>query len=372
MPSADAVQSDAGKSLVLWQQPWQTLKFSSLEAFTLMQHYCKILLDQRILGVLLLMSIVYNLPGPHADLMELGRKIFVFVIYWLGLGVLSSVGFGTGVHTFLLYLGPHSAAVTLAAYECQTLDFPEPPYPDEKICPNEPYMPQVPSVWSILAKVRVETLIWGVGTALGELPTYFMAKTTRLSNSCPNKNVQSAESRLMKRGKLLLERMVLRVGFFGILLCASIPNPFFDLTGVACGHFLVPFWKFFIATLIGKALIKSSLQQLIVVLVFSEHLVNLLVELTGQVPWMGASLQKSMQQLLTSSRQRMHHQQEQNSFNILALIALMFELIALMIVCYFMVSLVNALAQKHARRLQQQQSLEVETQAGDKKLVQET
>ena len=55
----------------------------------------------------------------------------LFIIYWVGLGVLSSVGLGTGLHTFLLYLGPHIASVTLAAYECSSLDFPEPPYPNE-------------------------------------------------------------------------------------------------------------------------------------------------------------------------------------------------------------------------------------------------
>ena len=32
-------------------------------------------------------------------------KIVVFWwAYWVGLGILSSVGFGTGLHTFLLYL----------------------------------------------------------------------------------------------------------------------------------------------------------------------------------------------------------------------------------------------------------------------------
>ena len=59
------------------------------------------------------------------------EKQLLWCMYWVGLGVLSSVGLGTGLHTFLLYLGPHIAAVTLAAYECESLDFPEPPYPDE-------------------------------------------------------------------------------------------------------------------------------------------------------------------------------------------------------------------------------------------------
>ena len=59
------------------------------------------------------------------------EKKLLTCAYWLGLGILSSVGLGTGLHTFILYLGPHIASVTLAAYECGTLSFPEPPYPDE-------------------------------------------------------------------------------------------------------------------------------------------------------------------------------------------------------------------------------------------------
>jgi hypothetical protein len=50
--------------------------------------------------------------------------------YWVFLGILSSVGLGTGLHTFVLYLGPFIAKVALAAQECGTLDFQTPPYPD--------------------------------------------------------------------------------------------------------------------------------------------------------------------------------------------------------------------------------------------------
>ncbi len=41
---------------------------------------------------------------------------------------------------------------------------------------------------------------------------------------------------------------------------SQIPNPLFDLAGITCGHFLVPFWTFFGATVIGKALIKAHIQ----------------------------------------------------------------------------------------------------------------
>lgn len=43
------------------------------------------------------------------------------------------------------------------------------------------------------------------------------------------------------------------------MLCASIPNPLFDLAGITCGHFLISFWTFFGATVLGKAFIKMHI-----------------------------------------------------------------------------------------------------------------
>ena len=42
-----------------------------------------------------------------------------FVLYWVTLGILSSVGLGTGLHTFVLFLGPHIAKFTMGAYKCK-------------------------------------------------------------------------------------------------------------------------------------------------------------------------------------------------------------------------------------------------------------
>ena len=39
------------------------------------------------------------------------------------LDMLASVGLGTGLHTFLLYLGPHIASVTLVTYECKVVEY---------------------------------------------------------------------------------------------------------------------------------------------------------------------------------------------------------------------------------------------------------
>lgn len=79
--------------------------------------------------------------------------------------------------------GPHIASVTLAAYECGTVDFPEPPYPDQIICPQQEATPPgsdaehvgvgaagveagsaalqgTISLWTIISKVRLEACMW--------------------------------------------------------------------------------------------------------------------------------------------------------------------------------------------------------------------
>lgn len=44
------------------------------------------------------------------------------------------------------------------------------------------------TIWNIISKVKLEALMWGAGTALGELPPYFMARAARLSKLDDNDN----------------------------------------------------------------------------------------------------------------------------------------------------------------------------------------
>ena len=37
------------------------------------------------------------------------------MLYWIVLGIASSIGLGTGLHTFVLYLGPWIAKVNIKA-----------------------------------------------------------------------------------------------------------------------------------------------------------------------------------------------------------------------------------------------------------------
>lgn len=43
-------------------------------------------------------------------------------------------------------------------------------------------------------------------------------------------------------------------------VATQVPNPLFDLAGAFSGYLLVPFWTFFLATVVGKAVNKVTLQ----------------------------------------------------------------------------------------------------------------
>ncbi len=104
----------------------------------------------------------------------------------------------------------------------------------------------------------------------------------------------------------MMHKFVQRAGFWGILACASIPNPLFDLAGLTCGHFLVrgggtplytlhspvrwlqiPFRTFFGATLIGKAVVKVHIQVIFLVLVMSQPVFERILATLKSVPVLG-------------------------------------------------------------------------------------
>ncbi|XP_062408820.1 vacuole membrane protein 1 [Sardina pilchardus] len=362
-------------SLVLWRRPVQTLQYSFLETLITLKEWTLKLWNRRgivflLLVLLSILSMAYSSEGAHQTYIQYMEKKFLWCAYWVGLGILSSVGLGTGLHTFLLYLGPHIASVTLAAYECGSVNFPEPPYPDQIVCPSGAAQGAI-TLWTIMSKVRLEACMWGAGTAIGELPPYFMARAARMSGAEPDdEDYEEFEEMLgqaetaqdfVTRAKLAVQNMVQRVGFFGILGCASIPNPLFDLAGITCGHFLVPFWTFFGATLIGKAIIKMHIQKLFVIITFSKHIVEQMVSLLGSIPGFGPSLQKPFQEYLEAQRLKLHHRAGEGTPAGENWLSWVFEKVVLIMVCYFIISIVNSMAQSYAKRIQQKKYCEEKT-----------
>jgi hypothetical protein len=60
---------------------------------------------------------------------------------------------------------------------------------------------------------------------------------------------------------------------------ASYPNIAFDICGICCGHFLMPFWTFFLATFIGKTIIRNSYQSMIYILLCSEEYLERMIHI---------------------------------------------------------------------------------------------
>eukprot|EP00794_Sanderia_malayensis_P014085 gene14085-15556_t len=216
-----------------------------------------------------------------------------------------------------------------------------------------------------MSKVRLEAVMWGAGTALGELPPYFMAKAARLSGTEVDDEdlekleeiIASEDKDVFTRIKRFVPELVERVGFFGILACASIPNPLFDLAGITCGHCLVPFWTFFGATLIGKAIIKMHIQQSFVILCFSKSYVEFMVRLLGNIPLVGIYIQAPFKKAVEIQREKLHRNSNQmpdegSGTNILGYV---FEKLVTIMIIYFVISIVNSMAQHYAKRIDEQQ-----------------
>nr|ACO10221.1 Transmembrane protein 49 [Caligus rogercresseyi] len=367
------------EGILLWKRPFTTLHYSFLELITLGIEFTQRLMAKKLAilllsGVLGVLTYLYNVDGPHQPFVQSYEKYFLWCVWWVGLGVLSSVGLGTGLHTFILYLGPHIAAVTMAAYECGSTDFPEPPYPESILCPSgtQDKTASIMTVWQIMSKVRVECICWGAGTALGELPPYFVARAHRLSGYDSDEEDEDDELKeleekwkqdpstlsIFDKAKLGVEKIVERVGFFGILACASIPNPLFDLAGITCGHFLVPFWTFFGATLIGKAVIKMHIQKLFIIMSFNEKLISGAMEQIRKVPYIGSRIQGPFQDFLRQQKEKLHSgggggedSTQKPSAEGGNFLSEAFGKLVLLMIAYFLVSIINSLAQNHHKRL---------------------
>ncbi|KAH7665654.1 Vacuole membrane protein VMP1 protein [Dioscorea alata] len=294
------------QNLTLTTQPFRTLQlfiFSTLIhlkrsfLYVLMKGSRFMLLSMLIVGFSVLFMTTNGSREKHSQEF---LNYFRFVLWWVALGVASSIGLGSGLHTFVLYLGPHIAFFTIKAMKCGRVDLKFAPYDTiqlkrgpswlEKDCAQfgpPLYLPSAGSlvkipVSIILPHVQLEAVLWGIGTALGELPPYFISSAARLSgnklDAMEELDTSSKDDGFVSAFLKQLKRWFLNhsqhLNFFTILVLASVPNPLFDLAGIMCGQFGIPFWKFFLATLIGKAIIKTHIQTVFIICVCNNQLLE--------------------------------------------------------------------------------------------------
>ncbi|XP_043692387.1 vacuole membrane protein KMS1-like [Telopea speciosissima] len=313
------------KNLTLTTQPFKTLKLFFLATIQYLKHSGLYILTEggsvKLLGALLVAVgiLLIAIDGPHEKHVEEFLRYFQFGLWWVALGVASSIGLGSGLHTFVLYLGPHIALFTIKAMQCGRVDLKTAPYdtiqlkrsPSWLLKDCSEYGPPVFAslhgssvpLSSILPQVQLEAILWGLGTALGELPPYFISRAARASgskvdamedldsSSADNNGVIASHLNQIKRWLLSHSQ---HLNFFTILVLASVPNPLFDLAGIMCGQFGIPFWEFFLATVIGKAIIKTHIQTVFIISVCNNQLLewieNELIWVLGHIPGLSSIL----------------------------------------------------------------------------------
>lgn len=280
----------------LWTQPVDTCTlFVGIMAQGL-QKGARWLLKHRntTLVPLALVTTVYvvaaRAEGPHRAALAEVEISAAFVVWWVGLGVLSSIGLGTGLHSGLLFLFPHILKTTLFAEGCGHLNF------DSRVnmwqasltnsaefhCGATPGLPV--TYGNLFCKLIWCGVLWGGGTAAGEIPPYFVSYTAAKLGKKSNEELDELElsNDVMTQMKRSMIAILQRFGFWGVFVLSAWPNAAFDLCGICCGHFLMPFWTFFGGCFAGKALVKAPGQVAFWLAVFGSSTRMALLELVGR------------------------------------------------------------------------------------------
>jgi len=164
------------------------------------------------------------------------HHLHMFVLWWGGLGILSSIGLGFGIHTGFLFLFPHILNVCTGA-------------------------PPDASFLNIWIQVVPAAFIWGCGTAIGEIPPYLMSYGV----------TQPIFTGKLAKFQEMTSNFIQKWGFYGVIVMASYPNATFDMCGMTCGYFKMSIWEFVCGCIIGKACIKAIWQSLFMVMLFTER-----------------------------------------------------------------------------------------------------
>ena len=223
-------------------------------------YYENIYLSLQYLGYYLIITSIIE------ELYNLNIYLFNSLL-WIFFGILSSIGLGSGIHTGIMILFPHVKNIYTTSISCNSTDFNQYNYYNKTsfICNSEISNNNTITNSDIFYKALPSVMLWGIGTALGEVPPYFLAKSF--------KTKLEFDSYFKGNTKYFLDIIVKylkKFRFITILSLASWPNATFDMCGMACGFYKVPLWVFLTATIIGKAFIKAPLQLYLYIYYFSE------------------------------------------------------------------------------------------------------
>jgi vacuole membrane protein 1 len=294
------------------------------------------------------------IEGPHNSYQnQLTHELSHFV-WWLGLGVLSSMGLGTGMHSGLLFLFPHVFSIVTSAETCGNVDFDATHNIWRSFKPNQLFSCSSASnsdlsYWSMVVKSLYPAVIWGLGTALGELPPYatsYAARKAGLEDESYKEFLNEKSSfQFVGRMKNWMVEFLQNYGFLGVFLMSAWPNAMFDLVGLCCGHFLMPFWSFLGAVILGKGVVKIAGQVMFFVAVFSEATRESVKSYIG-----GGLVAQKIHTLMDSVMNKFSGPSVDDGNN-QGLIAKVFQTIIMLVILLFVKSVIEQFAQQKHNEL---------------------
>lgn len=272
------------KKISLYCHPIKTLHLFFLEIKTVLlnvyKRYKKY--NSLIIFFLFLIVVLYRIRTKYVHL----NNILIYgevILWWLSLGILSSVGLGCGMHSGVLFLFPHLYIICSTSEFCNSLNFDSRTNMWRSLLSAGKHFECLGrndgnvTFSKLFLKTYPYCLLWGIGTAIGELPPYitsYYAAQTKLNDEEYEefqKDIKEGKKDIMTRMKIWMINFIQKYGGVSVFLFSCWPNIMFDLCGICCGHFLMPFQSFFIPLLLGKAVVKTFFQCLFLILVFSNN-----------------------------------------------------------------------------------------------------
>eukprot|EP01059_Diplonema_ambulator_P033236 TRINITY_DN6861_c2_g1_i7.p1 TRINITY_DN6861_c2_g1~~TRINITY_DN6861_c2_g1_i7.p1 ORF type:complete len:529 (+),score=140.56 TRINITY_DN6861_c2_g1_i7:49-1635(+) len=276
---------------------------------------------------------LFYLEGPHQEYLYHFNIVLQDATFWFILGVASSIGFGSGMHSGVLFLFPHIYKVCMSADLCGNLSFGTNvflnggpaaglnilPIGDVDTMPTYCGCSPTPGVvveyWPRVFAVFTSCMLWGAGTAFGEIPPYLLALKASDGGASLIEEEMGEKSSIAvyEQMKEWTVDKVKRWGFLAVFLLASWPNALFDLCGLCCGAIRMPFLTFFSACLLGKAVVKVGLQSMFFVLVFTqssfEIAMTLVTELAEKLLPNGTEVAEWLNELAEAQLDKFKHGQ---------------------------------------------------------------
>lgn len=228
----------------------------------------------------ILLLIYFCFEGVHQE--YINRLKIMWCLWWLCMGFVQGTPLSCGLPTFYLFLFPHIVRVTLAVSVCRSVNFKEPPFPLALRC-GDKQQPSERQFYRVLAKVSLETIFWGLGTAMTDLRIYNSTMKTFQCRSATTKDFIEGvvDLSISERWPASLRRAVLALhlrfntiikakGFLGHLLISSVPHPVSVITTALAVINGMSARLFLLSTIVGKVVIRSALIYPTVIIVVTQ------------------------------------------------------------------------------------------------------